>query len=201
MSLSNYSHIRTALFVKMEVTEYLQSDGSFAQTDLLFSDHYKDYDLFVGETYTALGQLLNVSSSSSELTPSSGSLTLTISGIPDRSIEEIIKSKIKSSTVTINRAFFAQNGELINDGSTTNPVGRFNGFVSNYSLFEEWDAENRLSTNTIVFDCNSQIELLAKKTGGRKTNPTSMKKFYPTDTSFDRVPAIVNANINFGGPA
>ena len=56
-----------------------------------------------------------------------------------------------------------------------------------------------MSTLTVNFDCSSTVELLSRKKGGRRTNPESMRKFFPGDKSFDRVPAIVNANINFGG--
>lgn len=198
MALTDYAHIRTALFVKIEVEEYVQSDGSLAPETLLFSDHYADFELFSGETYTALGDLLAITSSIAELTPTSSTVNIQISGIPKTSVQDIVQSKIKSSPVTIYRAFFAQNGELIDDGSTTNPVGRFRGFVNNYSLQEDWNSENRFVSNIINLDCSSTVDVLSKKRNGRKTNPTSMKRYYPTDVSFDRVPALVRANINFG---
>lgn len=199
MSLTDYSHIRTALFVKIVVEEYKQGDGSLAPTTLLFSDHYRDFELFTGETYTALGQLLNITASTAELSPTSSTVNIQISGVPRQSVHDVEQSKIKSSPVTVYRAFFAQNGELINDGTTVNPVGRFSGFVNNYSLQEEWDSARRFSSVTVNLDCASTLDILSKKTAGRRTNPTSMKRFYPNDVSFDRVPALVDANINFGG--
>lgn len=199
MALTDYSHVRTALFVKMQVDEYLQGDGSLAPETLLFSDHHIDYELFAGETYTALGKLMSVTSSVNEINQSSNTVTIILSGIPNSSIEEIVKSKIKSSQISVYRAFFTQGGVLINDGSTTNPVGRFEGYINNYALEENWDVEQRLSTNTIVLECGSTVELFAKKQSGRQTNPSSMKKYYPNDVSFDRLPALVRANINWGG--
>lgn len=199
MGLSDYSHIRTALFVKIEIAEYRQSDGSLAPELLLFSDHYRDLELFTGETYTALGNLMAVTSSTSELSPTSNTVNIQLSGVPVSSVHEIEQSKIKSSPVTIYRAFFTQSGELIDDGSTVNPIGRFRGFVNNYSLNEEWDQVRRFSSVTVNLDCGSTVDVLAKKSGGRKTNPTSMKRHYPNDVSFDRVPALIDANINFGG--
>lgn len=198
MALSDYDNIRTALFVKIQVEEYLQSDGGLRPETLLFSDHFADYELN-GDTYTALGKLVSVSSTTSELSPSGSTLTIVISGIPNKSVEEIVKSKIKSSIVNVYRGIFTHSGEFIVDESIVNPVGRFSGFVNNYSLDETWDVDNRLSSNTIIIECSSTVSLLSKKTAGRKTNPTSMKKYFPNDTSFDRVPAIVNAEINFGG--
>lgn len=198
MALTDYSHIRTALFVKIVVAEYKQSDGSLQPETLLFSDHYKDLELFAGETYTALGNLLDITSSTSELSPTSSTVNIQLSGVPKQSIHDIEQSKIKSSEVVIYRAFFAQNGELIDDGTTVNPIGRFSGYINNYSLQEEWDSVNRFTSVTINLDCASTVDILAKKTSGRRTNPASMKKYYPTDVSFDRVPVLVGANINFG---
>lgn len=197
MPLSAYDHVRTALFVKIEVDEYLQSGGNLAPTTLLFSDHYKDY-LLDGDTYTALGDLMNVTSTLSELQSTSANVTIQLSGIPNRSLEEIIKSKIKASPVTIKRAFFAHNGEFIDDSTVTNPVGRFIGYINNYALEEEWDTSTRSSTNKITIECSSTVDVLSRKQAGRKTNPNSMKKYYASDVSFDRVPAILNENLNFG---
>ena len=197
MGLEAYNHVRTALFVRIHVEEYLQSGGNLAPTTLLFSDHYKDYDLD-GETYTALGNLMSVTSTLSELQSTSANLTIQLSGIPNRSLEEIVKSKIKASPVQIKRVFFAQNGEIIDDSTVTNPVGRFVGYVNNYALEEEWDTQTKTSTNTITLECSSTVDVLSRKQAGRKTNPNSMKKYYASDVSFDRVPAILNENLNFG---
>lgn len=200
MALTDYNHIRTALFVKIQVDQYYDAAyGGFQNKTLLFSDHYTDYELFPGETYTALGDLVAVSSSMNELTPTAGTLTIQISGVASQSRTEITRTKFNSSRVTVYRAFFAQNGELIADETIQNPVGRFTGYVNNYTLQEDWDQELRFSSNTISLECNNSVTLLSKKTSGRKTNPTSMKKYYPSDVSFDRIPALVNAKVNFGG--
>lgn len=195
MALSDYSHVRTALLVKIEVAEYLQTDGSLQAEDLLFTDHYTDLD-YAGDNYTALGDLVSVSSTVAELTPTSNTCTIVIAGIPNRSLREILESKIKSSPVTVYRQFMDQDGQLLT--GFTNPVGKFSGFVNNYSLQEEWDSIQRISSNTIVLDCASTVDLLSKKTAGRQTNSGSMKKHYPNDVSFDRVQALSNAKINFG---
>ena len=82
-----------------------------------------------------------------------------------------------------------------------NPAGRFRGYVNNYSLQEEWDNQTRTATNTIVLQCASSVDVLNNKIAGRKTNPESQKRFYPTDVSFDRVPNLENATFNFGAPS
>lgn len=198
MALTDYQHIRTALLVKIEVEEYYDRGiPGIVQETLAFTDHFSDYT-YDGDTYTALGNLLSITSSTAELTPTSNSVSIAISGIPNDSIIEIVNSKIKASPVTIYRAFFDHEGNFINDGTTTNPIGRFRGFVNNYSLDEEWNQAEKTASNIITLDCASTVDILAKKSGGRKTNPTSMRKHYPNDPSFDRTPILVGANTNFG---
>jgi hypothetical protein len=423
--LTDLTTVRTALFVKISVTEYAQPSGFFAPETLRFSDHDSNFELTPGETYTALGQLMNVTSTVRELTPTSSTVNVQISGIPNSSLNQINSSKFKGSPVVITRGFFnpdgtpfvefdrelasitrigqavlsddelifgttslripnaesgvsatpidlglsdftiegwfrvtdaasltesyifdarnagvnlrrpylqiidsrlvlvagpGSSGEIVlaesaeidldewyyvavvrrfdefklflngtqqgparkdtafrtkvdmgtgalfigtrhaldqsnsrrsmigfmdefrvskvarywledfsqvpqfnNDrntllflrfdginGSTiflddntpidaTKTVGKFRGFINNIIFQEDWDVERRMSTLTVNFDCSSTVELLSRKKGGRRTNPESMRKFFPGDKSFDRVPAIVNANINFGG--
>jgi len=143
-----------------------------------------------------VGALTGVSSTRSELRTSSNSVTVSLSGIPNSSIIEIINSKIKSSRVDIYRAYFdAQTNAQIGDVQ-----GRFKGFVNNYSLEEDFDINARTSTNTILLECASNIDVLGNKRTGRKTNPESQKKHFPNDLSMDRVPNLENTTFDFGNP-
>lgn len=83
---------------------------------------------------------------------------------------------------------------------TGNPAGRFFGYITNYSLDEEYDVVARQSLNTITLTCSGLGDLLTNKKAGRKTNPKSHRSFYPTDASMDRVPNLVGANFDFGVP-
>lgn len=196
MALQDYKALRTALFVKLDIDEYY-SGGLYVPQTLTFSDNGWDVTID-GVNYTALGNLLAVSQSASELRVSSDTLTLTISGIPNTSIEEIVRSRIKGSNIEISRGWFDIDGTFINEVDTTNPIGRWKGYVNNYSLNEEWDAVRRESSNTIQFECQSWIDLLKIKTAGRKTNQKSMRKHFPADPSFDRVWSLANSNFDFG---
>lgn len=195
MALSDYNDIRSALLIKMDVPSLypLNTPGTLTFSDAMYDIEYDS------ATYTGLGRLLSVSATSSELRTSSNQVTVTISGIPNSSTREIIESEFKTANIRIWRAFFAQTGEWIDDSTLpTNPVGKFKGFVNSISYFEDWDSQARVAANTIQFDCQSYIDILAKKTAGRQTNPRSMKQFYPTDTSFDRTPTIAGSKWNFG---
>ena len=196
INLDSYVSVRTALFVRIAVDEYrTTSGGGYTSQILRFSDHNANFTIN-GESYVPLGNLLAVSSSSSELRPSSNTVTLTLSGIPNTSIAEIIYSKIKGSPVNIYRGYFnSSTGATI--GTT---VGRFVGSVNNVSIEEEFDVLERTASNSIQIECASNIDILSRKIAGRKTGPESMKKFYPIDASFDRVPTLADTTFNFGAP-
>jgi hypothetical protein len=199
LALTPYASVQSNLFVRIDIDEYRTSpDGSYSAQVLKFSDLLTPHTI-EGESYLGIGKLLSVSSSSSELRISGGEVTLTISGIPNASISEIVNSKIKGSPIRIYRALFnAQTGQFLS--ITGNPVGRFSGFINNYSLQEEYDEQTRTSSNTIVLTCANKVDVLGNKISGRRTNPQSQKKFYSTDTSMDRVPNLINAYFDFGAP-
>jgi hypothetical protein len=185
LDLSSYSAIQTALFVTIEVDSF--------QT-LAFSNYGRTITLS-GTEYTALGQLMNVTDTTSELRVSASELTVTLSGLPTTSISEVLTYKFKGSPITVIRGIFnPATGELLN--ITGNPAGKFQGIVNNYSLDEDWSGSD--STNTISLICTSKIGVLSNKIAGRRTNPIDQKLLYPTDLSMDRVPNLANSNFNFG---
>lgn len=199
IDLTSYKSIHSALAVRIQVDNYRTTpSGSYSQEFLRFSDFTSPLTIN-SEEYIGVGRLMGITSSSSELRVSSGELTITLSGIPDARIAEIVNSKIKGCPVSIYRV-------LLNPADYTvlnivgNPMGRFRGFVNNYSLQEEYDAGQRTGRNTIVLICASAVDVLSNKVAGRKTNPASQKRFYPSDVSMDRVPTLENTTFDFGAP-
>jgi hypothetical protein len=187
IDLSSYTQIETGLFIEIIVTPSLT---------LRFSDYNRTISL-EGESYTSLGKLISLSSSSSELKTSNGAISLVISGIPNQSITDILSNPFKGAKVIVRRAFFdLTSGDLLDIEG--NPTGRFFGIINNYSLDEEYDVDQRVSSNSISFDCVSWNELLENKVSGRKTNPNSFRILNPSDASMDRVPNLVNSNFDFG---
>ena len=185
LDLSSYSTIQTALFCNIVVPDY---------TTLTFSNYPRNITL-QGTTYTGLGQLLSVTDNTSELRASRNELTVTISGIPNQNIQDLLTYKFKGSAITVIRGIFdTATGALLDIPG--NPAGRFQGIVNNFGLNEEWSGQD--ASNTISFVCTSTVGVLMNKVAGRKTNSVDQKKFYPTDLSMDRVDRLANSNYNFG---
>lgn len=199
INLTGYGAVQSNLFVRIDVPYYKDTPiSSPIAKVLLFSDRREPYTIDE-EEYIGVGNLLGITSTNSELRATSGELTITLSGIPNSSIYEIVNSRIKGCSVRITRVFFdpETNEALEIEG---NPTARYRGFVNNYSLEEDWDNTTRTSSNTIVLVCASSIDVLSNKVSGRKTNPYSEKKFFPNDKSMDRVPTLENSTFNFGAP-
>jgi hypothetical protein len=187
IDLTPYGAIQTSLFVSIDVPDY---------DVLTFSDYNRPITID-SVTYTGLGSLVAISDSTSSLRSSPGDLTITISGIPNSSIAEILNNKIKGSSVVVWRMVFdPTTGQKIN--ITGNPAGRFRGIVSNYSLEEDWNTGSQTASNTILLTCASTVEILSNKISGRRTNPVDQNALYPSDLSMDRVPTLANSNFNFG---
>lgn len=199
LNLTSYDHVQTNLFVRIQVDEYSQTAGGpYTAQVLRFSDLNTTFTIN-GESYLGAGNLMGITATSSEISASGGQVTISLSGIPNTSIAEIVNSKIKGAPVRIYRAFFnANTGALLT--FSPNPIGRYRGFVNSYSLNEEFDNATKTSSNTLVLVCSSAVDVLQNKVAGRKTNPESQKRFYPNDLSMDRVPALENATFDFGAP-
>lgn len=198
-TLSTLKAVESHLFVRIQVDQYKSSGtDTFHNEVLKFSDKRDAYTIN-GEEYLGLGKLVSVTASNSELRSSSNQVSVTISGIPQSAIAEILNSKIKGSPLRIYRVLFDPiTGEKLD--IATNPLIRYRGFISNYTLQEDYDVVKRTATNTILLVCSSSIDMLNNKYSGRKTNPECENKYFPADKAMDRVPTLQNSTFNFGMP-
>jgi hypothetical protein len=190
LELGNRSSIITSLFVRIDVPDY---------EVLRFSGY--NYPVTINsEQYLPLGQLLSVSTSTSELRPAGQELSIGIAGIPNSEITDILALKFKGSEVNVYRMIF--------DSVTAqplaipgNPAGRFQGIVNNFAIQEEYDFAGQSATNSIIITCSSIVDVLTNKVTGRATNPADQKRFFSNDTSMDRVLSLSRSNLNWGAPA
>lgn len=163
---------------------------------------------FEGNIYQGLGHFLGMDQIQDDLKATNNSIQISLSGIPKTVNEQglpgynsyvafILDQKIKGSLVKIYRAFFdLTTNELL----TASVSMRFSGYISNFSITDGIDLENKLNTKTVVVTCSSVNSILERKITGRRTNQADQRAFYPNDTSMDRVAVISNTAFDFGKP-
>ena len=156
-----------------------------------------------GNSYTQLGHLLGISEIQEDLRATNNSLTLSLSGIPSDVTGEpsymsiVLDTPVKGSLVRIYRAFFSTtNGGLLADQVYL----RFSGYVSNFSISENWDVDSRVMTNTISLSCSNLVSIIDKQYSGRRTNNSDQTYWFPGDTGMYRVQEIANTAFDFGKP-
>lgn len=213
--LNGFEAVETGLFVRMEFPRGTYRTGpnenfNGAQINLTFSDYNRtvyiyNSDLEINEEYLPLGKLVGISALENQIRASVSPVTMTISGIPDSSIAEVVHSRIKGCKVKIFRGLFDPiTGNVLTIPGQTNPFGRFTGFVQNYSISEDFSWEDGTNSHKVVFELSSNVDILNNKISGRQTNPESYRysnRFLRLeDPSMDRIVALVGANFNFGAP-
>lgn len=185
-ALSTYQSVQENFFVELNI------DGTYTR----FSDYDIAY-IIDGVSYNALGSLLGITNTSSELRASNQMLSVSISGIPASNLALVNNADIKGSTLTVRRALFNPTSAFLLGTTETNPTIKFKGIVTNYGIKETWGST---STFSLSLEVQSIIGQLLQTPAGRRTNPNDEKKFFPSDVAMDRVPTIRNSNYNFGAP-
>lgn len=157
---------------------------------------------YAGNTYTQLGHFMAMSEIQDDLKITNNQISITLSGIPpdDGSpnyMNIVLNSNLKGSAIRIYRAFF--------DISTGyyNPTAvylRYSGYVSNYSLNENWDQDNKLVSNAIGIQCSSIHAIMEKKYSGRRTNDGDQQYWFSGDVGMYKVKSLADSQFDFGKP-
>lgn len=182
--LSGFRSIQTNLFVSITVPNYAV---------LTFSDFHRNYTIN-SVNYTGLGQLVAISSTDDNLRAVPKEMIITISGIPNSNVTDILNNRIKGSKCSVMRAFFDPNTTTLYS-LTGNPAGKFQGVISNYSIDDDLDDNGSSGTISLTLNVTSVVELLSNKISGRRTNPSD----FPTG-EMNRVLPLAKSNFNFGAP-
>jgi hypothetical protein len=155
-----------------------------------------------GNSYTQLGSFMNMSEVQTDLRTTNNQISITLSGIPpdDGSpnyMSIALNSNLKGSRVQIYRAFFDVSSGFYDPQQV---YLRYSGYVSNYSLSENWDEENKLTSNSIGIQCSSINAIMEKKYTGRRTNDGDQQYWFPNDTGMYKVKSLADSQFDFGKP-
>jgi len=155
-----------------------------------------------GNTYTQLGHFMAMSEIQDDLKITNNQISITLSGIPpdDGSpnyMNIVLNSNLKGSAIRIYRAFFDISSGYYNPQAV---YLRYSGYISNYSLNENWDQDNKLVSNAIGIQCSSIHAIMEKKYSGRRTNDGDQQYWYPGDKGMYKVKSLADSQFDFGKP-
>lgn len=230
-TFADYTNITTGLFVDWYIPNYSEGAGIFP-FNFRFSDYHR-YIEFAGDTvptgsiqsrdgYLPLRRLLSISPSKNQVLTSGDNVTITINAYNAgdyRSMTWLRNSRIEGSEITIKRAVFDDQGELL-PLTIGNPVGRFKGFVESYTVNDTYDITTGKSDTVIVLSVTDYKNSLTTKISGRKTArpyaggwfdgflqpgdsgyvPGLQSPIYIQDRAFDKVAKLANTKFAWGKP-
>jgi hypothetical protein len=156
---------------------------------------------YSGHVYSQLGSFMGMSEVQDDLKATNNQISIQLTGLPTGDgapsyMSIALNSNLKGSKILIRRAFFNGAGNY----DPTQVYLRFDGYVSNFSLNENWDQDNKITTNTISLQCSNVHAILEKKYSGRRTNETDQQFWYPGDISMYRVKVLSDTQFDFGKP-
>lgn len=176
----------------------LQIDST---TTYYLSNHFEPLT-YNGNNYQQMGYFLQMSEIQNDIKPTNNQIQVALAGVPADIVPNFpsiaLNTRIKGSRIKIYRAFF--NNYILDDAYL-----RFSGYVSNYSLSENWDDVTRLTSFSISLECSNILAIIERQFTGRRTNEKDQKSVVlnngtinSTDTSFDRIKRLADSSFDFG---
>jgi hypothetical protein len=153
------------------------------------------------EPFNALGVLMKAGDAQRDIKSTANETTFTLVGIDTAMLGWVLGQEIKGSQIEAWHGFFNTDGQLITTGGTGGLYQFFNGYISSYSISEQWLEEARSYVGTITVSASSIQIILQNRTAGRYTNDNSWQFFAPNDTSMARVAFISTISVQFGKTA
>lgn len=197
------THVNHALLLELEI-----SNNVGVKTTYYFSNAYKAI-VYNSNTYQPMATFLSIGNIQSDITGTNDEISIALSGIDPTLIAFVLDDtqyRIKGSPIRMRRAFF---DEATHELLANQVYLRYSGYVTNYGISEEYDADQGTATNTITVTCASVHSILENRTSGRRTNPKDYQVQYAetyitsaitTDPSMNLVPSLHNSSFDFGKP-
>lgn len=151
-----------------------------------------------GILFAGMGQYLGISEIQQDMKSSSVDLKLSISGMDPNVVSVFLGANIKGSSLKVWRGFLDTDNQILTISGVQQFFQRYQGIVNNVSINEVFDENQRQRTVTCTISSASMRLVLDSRIAGIKTNPSSWRFLYPSDSSMDRVPVIASTYFNFG---
>lgn len=148
--------------------------------------------------FTAVGSLMSVGQAQRDIKSTANETTFTLVGIDTSLLGFVLGQEVKGALIEAWHGFFDTNGALITTGGTGGLYKFFTGYISTFSINEQWMEEVRQYVGVISVSASSIQLILKNRTAGRYTNDNSWQFFNSGDTSMNRVAFVSTINYYFG---
>lgn len=150
------------------------------------------------QPFDGLGQLVGVGKVQRDIKSTANQTSVTLVGIDTALLGAVLNADVKGSQITMWKGFFNTSNELITGGGSGGLYQYFYGFISSFSIGEQWMDEARMYVGTITVSASNIQMILQNRIAGRFTNDPSWQYFTPGDTSMARVATIATLTYPFG---
>lgn len=148
--------------------------------------------------FNALGVLVKVGDAQRDMKSTANETVFSLVGIDQAMLGFVLGQQIKGSKIEAWKGFFDTSGNLITSGGSGGLYQFFNGYISTFSITEQWLEEARQFVGVISVSASSIQLILQNRVAGRYTNNNAWQFFNSGDTSMDRVAFISTINYAFG---
>jgi hypothetical protein len=148
--------------------------------------------------FSAVGVLIKVGEAQRDIKSTANETSVTLTGIDTATLGWVLGQNVKGSQIEMWHGFYNTANELITTGGVGGLYQFFNGYISTFSISEQWMEEIRMYVGTITVSASSIQLILQNRTAGRYTNNNSWQFFNAGDTSMNRVNFIQSINYQFG---
>jgi hypothetical protein len=191
--VQNTNNIRYADFVRITTPT---ATYRFATTPAPITVSAVDAQPFAG-----LAQLIKIGEAQRDIKSTANETTFTLVGIDTAMLGFVLSQEVKGSQIEAWHGFFDTNGALITTGGQGGLYQFFNGYISSFTISEQWMEEVRMMVGVITVSASSIQIILKNRIAGRYTNDNSWQFFNNGDTSMNRVAFISTINYFFGKDA
>ena len=188
--IQNTNNIRYADFIRI-VTPFATYRFSTAPVKITVS-------AVDSQPFDALGALVGVGKIQRDIKSTANQTSVTLIGIDTALLGAVLNADVKGSQITMWKGFFDTSNELITTGGSGGLYQYFYGFISSFSIGEQWMEEARMYVGTITVSASNIQMILQNRIAGRFTNDPSWQYFTPGDTSMNRVATIATLTYPFG---
>jgi hypothetical protein len=151
--------------------------------------------------FSAVGTLMRVGEVQRDIKSTANDTTVSLTGIDTAMLGFVLGQNVKGAAIQMWHGFYNTSGQLITSGGSGGLYQFFNGFVTSFSISEQWMEEARGYVGTISVSASSVQLILQNRIAGRYTNNNSWQYFNNGDTSMNRVSFIETINYLFGKDA